>query len=61
MQATKEQVQAIQRTLFMNPSMKWDGTMGFYSNGIVIIDVTWYNEEEIYKIKFHPNGELVVY
>jgi len=60
MAPTREQIEAVQRTLTNNPSMVWNGKFGFYSNGQIIIDIWWSFDEpkEIFKITYNKDGSI---
>ena len=56
------QTKAILKEMQNNPSLLWDGEYGFYSSGVVIIDVSWDFDktQTIYKVKFDLNGKRVI-
>ena len=61
MKTNLEQYQAAQSILRKNPSMRWDGKFGYYSNGHAIMDIYWIFDEpkEMFKITLNINGIIV--
>ena len=58
MKPTKAQLDTLQNTLTNDPSMKWDGKIGYYSNGTISITITWDFDETNEEFSFNilPNG-----
>lgn len=55
---TKEQNIACQEIINNNPSMRWDGKFGHYSNGQVVMTIHWDFDKtkEEFKIKLNTDG-----
>lgn len=55
---TLEQNRAAQQIINDNPSMRWNGKFGYYSNGQVVMTIYWDFDEtkEDFKIKLNPDG-----
>ena len=60
MTATPEQYRSTQKLLDQNPSMRWDGKLGFYSSGVAVMTITWSFDETSaeYQIKIKPDGTM---
>lgn len=63
MTATKEEIRAAQEIINNNPSMRWDGKFGHYSNGQVVMTIHWDFDEtkEEFKITLNNDGTQVYY
>ena len=44
--ASKNQIKTINSLIEKNTSLKWDGVIGYYSNGWITINVFWSFEPE---------------
>ena len=60
MNATKEQCRKSQEILNNNPSMRQNGSFGYYSNGDVVMTIFWDPDEtkELSRIIIKPNGAI---
>ena len=60
MNTTKEQYREAQKILNNNPSMRQNGSFGYYSNGDVVMTIFWDPDEtkELSRIIIKPNGAI---
>ena len=59
--ANSKQVLKAQEILKGNPSINWDGIFGFYSNGTVVMDISWnWEKDKLYKINIDRNGNIEI-